>query len=756
MVYVYSGLLYLLIAASPLFRGLYFESELLPAIIAAALAFLIFLAVKIRNREGFKLQALDICMMAFALAYILALFHAVNLHAALVEVLKAASYLMVYWMARELGRDQTRFKGLLISAYIAALLMAFIGIGAALGWFTLPGAYVDGHIRSTLQYHNALAVYLAAAIMVGWAMGLGETRPSRLSAWNSANYFLIVVLAGTLSRGTLILFPFMLLLFLLVLPARQRIMAMAGLLLFLPAAVLAAGLFYNNLEASGMALLIFIIGLALVAGATWIHGSGIFARLLKPARVKNMFRTWVIAGLVIFGIITAGWLYADSRGLSLTEQISPQGISEKFARLSLRDRSVQERLASYEDAVKIVKDYPLTGAGGGAWPSLYHRYASQLYWTKEVHNFYLKTAVETGMIGFLSLAALCFFFLRLLVSVWKQTKAVELKGSPLFWAAALSVLLIGLHSLVDFDLSLPAVAFLFFAAIGAVVGCSLSWDSAAKSQPRPSKTADMQVNWPLSVYIFPLVGILLAGGSIIYSGLFCGADHAAEAGTKAWKARNINEARKLYDRSISLDPLDASHHLNLALLEAAMFRNDGNTESAYQAMYHADQAISLDPGKLESPAPFFKIYGLLKRPDMQIKTCQDSIDVNPLTGENYEALAQICMPMAWACLDHNQLEMATPYFEILLQERERMPAGVEGDVSRIDLAAGQSALFLGEFELAREYMENSKTDPACAKIAKSWLPAVAWMEERKQDQRDKRVTSQDLAALKVFIQGNKD
>ncbi|WP_054696812.1 hypothetical protein [Syntrophomonas palmitatica] len=111
------------------------------------------------------------------------------------------------------------------------------------------------------------------------------------------------------------------------------------------------------------------------------------------------------------------------------------------------------------------------------------------------------------------------------------------------------------------------------------------------------------------------------------------------------------------------------------------------------------------------------------------------------------------MDIAWACLDKKQLDGARQYFVLVLQTRNKMPPNVEGAVSRLNLAAGQSALFLGEFEPAQKYLENSKSDPACAKVAERWLPAVKWMENRKHDRQDKRVTEQDLAPLMAVLQG---
>ena len=67
----------------------------------------------------------------------------------------------------------------------------------------------------------------------------------------------------------------------------------------------------------------------------------------------------------------------------------PENIVQRFSSISLKESGASSRFEFYRDALKIIKDYPILGAGGGGWQSLYQGYQSRLYWTTEVHSYFL-------------------------------------------------------------------------------------------------------------------------------------------------------------------------------------------------------------------------------------------------------------------------------------------------------------------------------------------------------------------------------
>ncbi|WP_054696806.1 O-antigen ligase family protein [Syntrophomonas palmitatica] len=476
----YLAALFLLLTLSPLLRGgTFFPEQLLPVLFFVGLIFIIFLAEQRPYWKTMELQALDICFLALGLAYLLSLTNAVSLHSALLEIMKIFAGFMVYWIARNLSQDGKSLKRLLAAVYLAAIVLALVGWGAAMGWVSFPGAYEDGHIRSTLQYHNALAIYLASAALIGWALGIQEANPIRSIVSICCNYFLLVILAGTMSRGTVILYPIAAAAFFLLISANDRGKAYSHLVLSLPLAWFTAAFVYSALHSNQpeLSFIILLGGLGIVALAAWFYTSRLSSSLEKASTGARMVCA-LLAGLISLLLIMAGSLYMSHQVTGSAANTAPQNVADKFGRLSVGEHSVQERLTTYKDALKIIKDYPFTGAGGGSWRLLYHQYATKFYTCNEMHNFYLKTLLEAGIPGLMALLAMCFAFLGLIYKIWREAAGED---RSLLAAAAIIVMLTGLHSAFDFDLSIPAVAFMFFAIIGGLQGHVLGWRSGAKS-----------------------------------------------------------------------------------------------------------------------------------------------------------------------------------------------------------------------------------------------------------------------------------
>ena len=111
--------------------------------------------------------------------------------------------------------------------------------------------------------------------------------------------------------------------------------------------------------------------------------------------------------------------------------------------------------------MKILDDYPLFGTGGGTFYTAFTRYRGQdidAYYD-HVHNDYVQYLTETGLIG----GAL--FGLLVVISVVCAILAQARRRDPLARGVAFGVLMgvtaIGIHSTVDFNLQIPANAFLF-------------------------------------------------------------------------------------------------------------------------------------------------------------------------------------------------------------------------------------------------------------------------------------------------------
>ncbi len=132
--------------------------------------------------------------------------------------------------------------------------------------------------------------------------------------------------------------------------------------------------------------------------------------------------------------------------------------------LSSRFHQVNEpqRLAIAQDSLAMVRQRPLLGWGLGAFPIVYSRFRT--FYTKlfvnEAHDDYVQVLVETGVIGF---AAGVWFVVLLFLRTFRELRGRAFRSEVSIRLAALTGCTgILVHSLVDFNMQIPANAALFF------------------------------------------------------------------------------------------------------------------------------------------------------------------------------------------------------------------------------------------------------------------------------------------------------
>ena len=146
------------------------------------------------------------------------------------------------------------------------------------------------------------------------------------------------------------------------------------------------------------------------------------------------------------------------------------------------DVTGSKRAAMREDTWRIFLDHPLLGTGLGTLEIVFPPYDS-LYDGKVVnhdHNDYIEALAETGVVGGLC----CAWFLGFIVlhSLKGLAEPGNSFGSVLNLSGLIACSGILVHSLVDFNLHIPANALLFFVSAHlAVVRLEPSFQSAPEN-----------------------------------------------------------------------------------------------------------------------------------------------------------------------------------------------------------------------------------------------------------------------------------
>jgi O-antigen ligase len=172
--------------------------------------------------------------------------------------------------------------------------------------------------------------------------------------------------------------------------------------------------------------------------------------LLMIRRIRS--RYVIFGGLVVLAAVMAvSW-------------IGVQQVLQRFAEYRSPDVASGKRASMRHDTLQIFRDHPVLGTGLGTLPLVFPAYDS-LYDGKVVnhsHNDYLEALSDTGVLGGLC----CAWFLGVLFV--SALRGLATLGSSFGAALNLSGL-VGcsgflVHSLVDFNLHIPANALLFFVA----------------------------------------------------------------------------------------------------------------------------------------------------------------------------------------------------------------------------------------------------------------------------------------------------
>jgi O-antigen ligase len=229
-----------------------------------------------------------------------------------------------------------------------------------------------------------------------------------------------------------------------------------------------------------VSLIVMVIALVMTRsrmGNAAFFTSLLIAGVIGLATSRHATRSTVIllVSLIVIDVFVAGTWFGVENVIRRYEQTTI------YRELQPTGGSVEERLEPGLYAMDMIKDYPLTGSGGGTFYAAFPKYrpgAISAYFDY-AHNDYVQITTDTGVIG-----------LGLLGLVVLSTFAVALRTlyerrDPLCrgiaFGALMGIIAILIHSWVDFNLQIPANALTF------VVLLALGWAAHAADRHRSAE-----------------------------------------------------------------------------------------------------------------------------------------------------------------------------------------------------------------------------------------------------------------------------
>lgn len=747
----------LLLIAGPLLRGLFFEPDLLPAQILMASVFLLTAWQEaLERRPLLGRHPLDWAVLALVVAYLLSYLVAVDRHAALGEILKYGTYFCAYYVASRLvaaarggARAPERAAAALARTLgVSATVVAALGVLAAAGVVDFPGAFEGARIMSTLQYPNALGGFLVlAGLLVLALLSLGG-RALGQALGGVALFVFMAALIGTYSRGAWLAGLAGLAILLAALPPGPRRRALyiqgvafglAGLAMrFVVPGMGTPG--YHGVKALAAGMLLAAVLVPAYDGA---------ARRLTAVPLGSQARRlapW-LAAAYIGAVALFYFSYLATALPTPASQILPDSVVYRARAIDAGQPSLVDRKEFMRDALRIWRDHPLLGAGGGAWNALYHQYQRSLYWTTEVHSGPLQVAVETGLPGTVAFLATWWWFWR---SVWRLRRSGggpdSLPGSVLPLGFGGAALALGLHSVGDFDLSIPALAMTLWVLFGAVAGLDLSAPARVRAPLVPAANRGGPGRWrPLAEAILPLAAALAL---VLPSAGRWQAGRIGAEGARFMAAGELRAAAEKLEHAARLDPLRASYRVDLGQIFSVAGITLGRMDYLEKGERETLAAVALQSHDIPVVARAVEVFTLQAKPDLAVEQAERLAALLPLATFPYERLGIAYVAAARGQLRYGERDRAEAYIQKAADlparvERVRTAAGggwrSESGGPRVTplirLAAAQALYLRGEDGAAISALRPLAGDGGVGATASLWLAAA----ERRRGGKPPRV-----------------
>jgi len=617
-------------------------------------------------------------------------------------------------------------------------LQSLVSLAAAVG--LLPFEVVEhGRLFTLMQYPNSAGSVAAAAFLLG--LGLAQTewgrRPMGRAVLLAGEWALLVTVALAMSRGAWLVFPPAGAFTLLLWPRGWRLAAtgeVAALAVLAAVAVPPLARAYGD-PAAGTPVL--AAGLLLSAALGWIG-----VRLAGRAARRRV----LVGGAAVVVILALGL------GAVLSGAVgdAPALLLRRLQGFSFAEKSVWERLTWSADALRIVADYPILGLGGGGWKTAFRKYQSYDYYSAEVHNDFLETAVETGVVG---LAALAVLLGSGLAAAWRLARRRH-RDDPgrraLLAGIAGATFLLVLHSALDFNLALGCVGVMLWALLGLIDGLDLAGRGGEATDARGEGPG---INRATRRQRQRGGGVRARGdrwfgvrvGLVVIAGVFClvtlplSAAIGSEERAYALLAEGRREeAEALLARAARLDPWSAPVRARWAITLEGIARSTGRDELLQRA---ADQYMAA--ARLERLNPNFhaELGAFALRVgdiDTGLREIELALELNPFEPERYALAAKARTLVGERLLHEGEADEALPHLERALEiaralaERAGMvPAYVDEERSTpettppLALEAGKAYLLLGSFSEAADQLEYAHTEPPAVRFGETEEEAFA-------------------------------
>ncbi|MGV2963562.1 O-antigen ligase family protein [Paenibacillus sp. AGC30] len=678
-----------------LFNGqlLQFEAPIYWAVAITTLLFIIWVAIYFKQ---IKLETqqdwLKVAVLLIPLTYVLSLINAASEYLAvnmiLIQCIYAIIFVMMMYLLQNNKINHIIQSSLIGIAYVIVgfgllnWLGAFSFAGKLVGWFSagvINGVYNQAiwndsngpRLASVFQYPNTYAAFLMAFLFITI---FSMIRSKKVYTQFLHSFMLVPIILSlllTLSRTGLVMLPIVFVILLLLLkPAKQILwfiysgVAAIGTLVVLNP-INTAGLelqlqFSGSLAAKGWIYL--IAASIIVAIVSWVIQRWIAPQLehgIQSWSARKGSSLWIPLGSVILTVVVSVLLLGTS-----VRNILPDSISTRLENTNFQQHSVLERITFYKDATKLFADYPIIGAGGGAWTTLYEKYQNNPYVSAQAHNFFMQYLVEVGIIGFVIFMAFILFVFYQYVRAFLRRSEEERESHFVYFILSMSILIL---SLLDFNMSYVFIGMLVFLGLGGMT---------AAMDPKPLRRLKFSKSAVRGIYsvIAGIAAIVL----LITSVRFLQANHYAyEAKKVAQTSQDFQEIKVPLDKDLSIRSTHTDSLLMLSSLYQQGFQQTQDDQFYSNSIQLLQRGLEAEPFNKNMVKQLMSLYEM-KGESVQAYNLKKEYANNYIWDMDwYETLISRSFDLGYQALGQGDTANKESYFTSGVEAYQHVVDGVE-------------------------------------------------------------------------------
>lgn len=215
-----------------------------------------------------------------------------------------------------------------------------------------------------------------------------------------------------------------------------------------------SGIKFNHAALYAAAALGILLGLVFTRSRTGVALAMLGIFLCVIAFAKRVGGERSVRLVTVFSVI----------GLALAVEAGLAPVLARFTDLSV---AADYRWSIFSGTLVGIGEFFPFGSGIGSYPEIFRRFqpGDVPYFVNHAHNEYLEWLFEGGLPAALLVLAFLVFYLRRWPLLWADEHWSQLRFMQI--SAGVSLLLMGLHGLIDFNLHIPANA-IFFAFLAGV------------------------------------------------------------------------------------------------------------------------------------------------------------------------------------------------------------------------------------------------------------------------------------------------